>query len=47
MMEFLVILHTVAGDVRTVYPSNQQQEAIDLWVSYIKAGKRATLTVEK
>jgi hypothetical protein len=43
-MEILVILHTDHGDVRSVYPSHKQAEAIELWKGYVDSGKKATLT---
>jgi hypothetical protein len=43
-MEILVILHTDHGDVRSVYPSHKQAEAIALWKGYVDSGKKATLT---
>lgn len=45
-MEFIVILHTGNGDVRTAYKLSEQAQAIDAWRQYVKNGKRVTLTVE-
>lgn len=45
-MEFIVILHTVNGDVRTAYKPSEQAQALVTWQQYVKDGKRATLTVE-
>lgn len=43
-MENVVTLHGLI-DVATVYPFDQQAEAISLWQQYVADGKRASLTV--
>ncbi|MFL1449178.1 hypothetical protein ACI77O_12355 [Pseudomonas tritici] len=45
-MEYLVTLHADAGDVRTAYTENKQEQAVSLWQSYVADGKRASLTIE-
>jgi hypothetical protein len=45
-MEYLVILHTGNGDVRTRYPVDQQSKAIALWQNYVSDGKKASLLIE-
>ncbi|MHB9513546.1 helix-turn-helix domain-containing protein [Pseudomonas amygdali] len=42
-MEYLVILHTAQGDVRTRYPRHKQAQAIAHWHDYAATGKKASL----
>lgn len=46
-MEYVVTLHTPAGDVRSSFPNDKQPQAIALWQMYIAHGKNASLTLER
>lgn len=45
-MEYVVTLHTPAGDVRSTFPAHMQPQAISLWQLYVENGKNASLTLE-
>ncbi|RMP55570.1 hypothetical protein ALQ22_01711 [Pseudomonas savastanoi pv. retacarpa] len=45
-MEFLVILHTAQGDVRTRYSRHMQAQAIAHWQEYAATGKKASLMID-
>ncbi|RMU55035.1 hypothetical protein ALP27_00470 [Pseudomonas savastanoi pv. glycinea] len=45
-MEYLVILHTAQGYVRTRYPRHKQAQAIAHWQEYAATGKKASLMID-
>jgi|LSQX01.2.fsa_nt_gb hypothetical protein len=44
--EIIVILHTPAGDVRTVFKDADRQAAWECFTSYLDDGKQASMVTE-